>query len=236
MAAGALACSSNGGGGAGPARDSGVEMAEGGGVFDASLDGAAADGVAPLDASSADASGVDVIADAGPMYRDPLVQPFASDSIWNMPIGSAATYVAAGIAVATGTTLESDEDVIVQTPASPSTPIFRNTADWNPGVSRCPYDAGAQLFAAPMPSAFVVGDTPTSSTPNSGLAVLLGADLYEFSWRYQLPALITLPIAGALGATAVVRYVQARRGTGRPRAAAAAPPGELAVTGSEQVP
>jgi hypothetical protein len=70
----------------------------------------------------------------------------------------------------------------------------------------------------------------------SAAAVLLGADLYEFSWRYQLPALITLPIAGALGATAVVRYVQAGRGTGRPRAAAAAPPGELAVTGSEQVP
>ncbi len=172
MAAGALACSSHGGGGAGPAPDGG--MADGGGVLDASLDGAAADGVAPLDASSADASGVDAIADAGPMYRDPLAQPFASDSIWNMPIGSAATYVAAGIAVATGTTLESDEDVIVQTPASPSTPIFRNTADWNPGVSRCPYDAGAQLFAAPMPSAFVVGDTPTSSTPNSGVAVLLG--------------------------------------------------------------
>ena len=70
----------------------------------------------------------------------------------------------------------------------------------------------------------------------SAAAVLLGADLYEFSWRYQLPALITLPIAGALGATAVVRYVQEGRGTGRPRAAAAAPPGELAVTGSEQVP
>jgi hypothetical protein len=70
----------------------------------------------------------------------------------------------------------------------------------------------------------------------SAAAVLLGADLYEFSWRYQLPALITLPIAGALGATAVVRYVQAGRGGGRPRAAAAAPPGELAVTGSEQVP
>ena len=82
-----------------------------------------------------------------------------------MPIGSAATYVPAGIAVATGTTLESDEDVIVQTPTSPSTSIFRNTADWSPNVSRCPYDAGALLFDAPMPSTFVVGDTPTSSTP-----------------------------------------------------------------------
>jgi hypothetical protein len=70
----------------------------------------------------------------------------------------------------------------------------------------------------------------------SGVAVLLGADLYEFSWRYQLPALITLPIAGALGATAVVRYLRAGRGPGRPRAVADTPPGELAVTGSEQVP
>ena len=36
----------------------------------------------------------------------------------------------------------------------------------------------------------------------TGLAVaaVLGADLYEFSWRYQLPALVTLPLAGALGA------------------------------------
>jgi hypothetical protein len=37
----------------------------------------------------------------------------------------------------------------------------------------------------------------------TGLAVaaLLGADLYEFSWRYQLPALVTLPLAGVLGAS-----------------------------------
>jgi len=44
----------------------------------------------------------------------------------------------------------------------------------------------------------------------TGLAVaaLLGADLYEFSWRYQLPALVTLPLAGALG-------VQGARAEGR---------------------
>ena len=48
----------------------------------------------------------------------------------------------------------------------------------------------------------------------TAVAVLLGADLYEFSWRYQLPALVTLPIAGAFGATAVARHIRARR---RPR-------------------
>ncbi len=69
----------------------------------------------------------------------------------------------------------------------------------------------------------------------SAAAVLLGADLYEFSWRYQLPALVTLPVAGALGATAVIRYLRAARGREAPRAVADAPHGELAVTGSEQV-
>ncbi len=45
----------------------------------------------------------------------------------------------------------------------------------------------------------------------SAVAVLLGADVYEFSWRYQLPALVTLPVAGAFGVVAVTRYIQARR-------------------------
>jgi hypothetical protein len=68
----------------------------------------------------------------------------------------------------------------------------------------------------------------------SAVAVLLGADLYEFSWRYQLPALVTLPLAGALGATAIARRMRKRRAT----AAAAAPPGrvgELAGAVPEQV-
>jgi hypothetical protein len=42
-------------------------------------------------------------------------------------------------------------------------------------------------------------------------AVLLGADLYEFSWRYQLPALVTLPVTAAFGVTALAGIVRARR-------------------------
>ncbi|HEY1623645.1 MAG TPA: hypothetical protein VGG16_07570 [Streptosporangiaceae bacterium] len=45
----------------------------------------------------------------------------------------------------------------------------------------------------------------------SGIFLLLGADLYEFSWRYQLPALVTLPVGGALGGTALVRLYHRRR-------------------------
>jgi hypothetical protein len=43
------------------------------------------------------------------------------------------------------------------------------------------------------------------------VTALLGADLYEFSWRYQLPALVTLPLAGAFGALAVGRGAAIRR-------------------------
>jgi hypothetical protein len=48
-----------------------------------------------------------------------------------------------------------------------------------------------------------------------GVAALLGADLYEFSWRYQLPALVTLPVAGALGATAIVKHARSRERPGK---------------------
>jgi hypothetical protein len=58
----------------------------------------------------------------------------------------------------------------------------------------------------------------------SAVAALLGADLYEFSWRYQLPALVTLPVAGALGATAIAQQVRNRRAR---QAGPAAPVEEL---------
>jgi hypothetical protein len=45
----------------------------------------------------------------------------------------------------------------------------------------------------------------------SGAAVLLVSDVLEFSWRYQLPALITLPPAGALGLMVIAGRIQFRR-------------------------
>jgi len=103
--------------------------------------------------------------------RDPFQQPFASTSIWNMPIGESATYVPAKIQATTGTTLETDDDVLVLMPTAPDTQIFTNTADWNPALSRCAQE-GPLLFSAPMPASWVVPD-PMAQTPNSGLAALL---------------------------------------------------------------
>jgi hypothetical protein len=41
----------------------------------------------------------------------------------------------------------------------------------------------------------------------AGVGVLLTADAFEFSWRYQLPGLVLLPVAGALGLRAMFRPV-----------------------------
>ena len=46
------------------------------------------------------------------------------------------------------------------------------------------------------------------------LTAAVGAALYEFSWRYQLPLLVTLPLAGALGAAAFLRLAVTRRSAG----------------------
>jgi 4-amino-4-deoxy-L-arabinose transferase-like glycosyltransferase len=40
-------------------------------------------------------------------------------------------------------------------------------------------------------------------TTGMAIILLLGSDAYEFSWRYQLPALVLLPPAGILGAAAI---------------------------------
>jgi hypothetical protein len=41
--------------------------------------------------------------------------------------------------------------------------------------------------------------------------VLLASDATQFSWRYQLPAIVTLPPAGVLGVTVIIGYVTRRR-------------------------
>jgi len=49
----------------------------------------------------------------------------------------------------------------------------------------------------------------------TAVAVLVTSDLFQFSWRYQLPALITLPPAGALGIAVMIGAVRRRNAAGR---------------------
>jgi hypothetical protein len=56
----------------------------------------------------------------------------------------------------------------------------------------------------------------------AAVAVLLASDAFEFSWRYQLPAVVTLPPAGALGiALGISLLRRPRLGTSTGRAAGA---------------
>lgn len=105
--------------------------------------------------------------------RDPLKWPFASNSIWNMPIGSNAEYVHAGIerAVAMGMTI--DEDIIVMNGSNEIVEIYENFEGWDRTKDRC-IPEGKFLFSAPIPHDFIVSkDTWDGLTPNSGLAVLM---------------------------------------------------------------
>ncbi len=48
----------------------------------------------------------------------------------------------------------------------------------------------------------------------SALSVTLVSDLFEFSWRYQLPALVTLVPAGALGIGVIIGSIRTQRSSG----------------------
>lgn len=107
--------------------------------------------------------------------RNALNWPFASTSLWNMPIGSGARYVAAGLYfTATPNSTEywyplpqSDHERIVLTPGSPVTNVYISNVGWS-GGNRCNSQAGV-FFQAPIPAAFVVAN----STENNGAAILL---------------------------------------------------------------
>jgi len=103
--------------------------------------------------------------------RDPLAWPFAADSIWNMPIGSGAVYVAANISSTPGAGKIADADWapmpqidrerIILYPTAKDTSIEYNNAGWS-GSDRCPVVGGTKNglpFKAPIPDDYVVPNT-----------------------------------------------------------------------------
>jgi hypothetical protein len=102
--------------------------------------------------------------------RDPRLWPFATDSIWNMPIGSEAVYIPAGIQPATAWGMTGDEDILILQPDAPLTAVFHNAAGWSKR-SRCAPEGGA-LFTAPIPADFLVPHA-LPHTPNACAAILM---------------------------------------------------------------
>jgi hypothetical protein len=98
--------------------------------------------------------------------RSKFVWPFASTSIWNMPIGSRAAYLPAHLAVPTIKSLSADQNIIVMTPTAPLVLLAHNSAGWS-GANRC--TAGPALASVPIPAGFTV----PSDGHNDPLAVVM---------------------------------------------------------------
>ena len=98
--------------------------------------------------------------------RDPLQWPFASTSIWNMPIGSNAQYVPANIPQASYTSPDPNWFIITHS----SDPV-RNVyvpGNWGPG--RC--TGTTYVTSTPFPDSVIVPDATDGSTPNNASAIL----------------------------------------------------------------
>jgi hypothetical protein len=104
--------------------------------------------------------------------RDPLKWPFASNSIWNMPIGTGAQYVAANLSGNPGNNIYAampgiDGEHIVMKPTAPATNINISNAGWT-GKNRCAATGGL-LVTVPMPSSYVI---PNNNKNSAGVFLM----------------------------------------------------------------
>jgi len=113
------------------------------------------------------------------------------------------------------------------------TVLTRFLRDYQLSVGFVPGPLVAAAFLAGLLGAAGVGRARRSGLQPAcllptlvGLVLLLGAAVYEFSWRYQLPALVFAPLGGALGLTAMLRR-SPPAGVGEEPSSA--PPGDAAA-------
>lgn len=149
------------------APDSAATTAADAPATDATPDGQSTD-VAPAattDAPSGNKSLATVVAAAG--ARDPLKQPFASNSIWNMPIGSNARFVRANLNSRPGNNIWAqmpgiDDEKIILKPTAPLVNINYSSAAWT-GRNRCSATGGL-MYQVPMPSNYIIPNTNKNSS------------------------------------------------------------------------
>lgn len=99
--------------------------------------------------------------------RDKHKWPFACNSIWNMPIGSQAQYVAANIGKAQWITPEVNYYIVT----SNDDPLVSWYVTQNWGVGRCEL-GGTNLGQINIPRDLVVSDATSTKTPNNAAAFL----------------------------------------------------------------
>ncbi|MFD2611682.1 fibronectin type III domain-containing protein [Paenibacillus gansuensis] len=112
-----------------------------------------------------------VAANSASAARDPWLQPFAQDSIWNMPLGSGADYQSKGHFPA-GSYVHADPEFHVKTSASDPVRNIYGVPNW---TSRCS-DTSSPQGTINIPDDFIVPDAITTGgvyeTPNNVAAFL----------------------------------------------------------------
>ena len=137
-------------------------------VTNATPDGQSVDGATPVpsDAPSGNKSLASVTATAAGS-RDPLKQPFASNSIWNMPIGSGARFVRANLNPNPANNIWAampgiDDEKLILKPTAPMVNINYSNAAWT-GKNRCSATGGL-MYQVPMPSNYIIPNTNKNSS------------------------------------------------------------------------
>lgn len=111
---------------------------------------------------------ISMVGQVGPKSRDPWLWPFASESIWNMPLGSNAVYVPAGLKAAPHIGIDL-EYMIVTKASDPIRPVYP-PSEWN---ARWPGDKSRKLGEFPVPDSLIIEDAKGNSTPNACTAFLM---------------------------------------------------------------
>ena len=139
--------------------------------------------------------------------RDPLKWPFASNSIWNMPIGSNAVYVPANLPAVPGNDSwapmpQMDEEHIIMKPTAPMTAVYMNSAGWS-GQNRCNATGGV-LLNVPMPTNYVVPSGVTNSSAvalqSDGRTLIHMQPLARCTAGGAATAMVTFPAVDLYGA------------------------------------
>jgi len=98
--------------------------------------------------------------------RDPWLWPFDSKSIWNMPIGSGAVYVPAGLGAAKTTNI--DTELLYRVPAGSPERKFFAPKSWETRAGGTKY-----MGNIPIPDDLIVPDARKFFTPNNCAAFLM---------------------------------------------------------------
>jgi len=108
--------------------------------------------------------------------RDPWLWPFSRDSIWNLPIGSKAEYIPAGLTPSKYVGVDREQFIRLKS-SDPMRQIFAPSG-WN---QRWPGDRTKPLGTMPVPDDLIIPDAHPPETPNACTAFLApdGRTIYQ---------------------------------------------------------